>query len=393
MFTAFFALLRAKGLDVSLNEWMTLMQALDKGMGSSGLSEFYFLCRSVLIKSEADYFDYHKTFLEFFENVIEQSKEPLPSELLNWLDRPAMTPDNYDPDVARDNLRKELDEIRRMFAERLLEQKEEHNGGSYWIGTGGMSMFGNNGNSPMGIRVGGQSVHRRAFEVMGEREFADFRQDTVITPRQLQLAFRKLRQFSNLDDAPCDELDLDETIQSTCDNAGRLKIAYKRPRKNSVRLLLLMDSGGSMDEYRRLCAQLFSAVHQSNHFKDLRIYYFHNCISKYLYTSPEMHYDDKIETERVLAELTGNYKTIIFGDAEMSPYELTDRFYGKSGMDWLHDIKRKFKHIVWITPDEMRYRKGSWYRASYDMVSDAFDMYVLTIEQLQAAFKKLMVNR
>ena len=393
MFTAFFALLRAKGLDISLNEWMTLMQALDKGLGSSGLSEFYFLCRSVLIKSEADYFDYHKTFLEFFENVIEQSKEPLPTELLNWLNKPVTRPDNYDPDTARENLRKELDEIRRMFAERLLEQKEEHNGGSYWIGTGGMSMFGNSGNSPTGIRVGGQSMHRRAFEVMGEREFADFRQDTVITPRQLQLAFRKLRQFSNLDDAPRDELDLDETIQDTCDNAGRLKIAYKRPRKNAVRLLLLMDSGGSMDEHRKLCAELFSAVHQSNHFKDLRIYYFHNCVGKYLYTSPEMRYHDKIETERVLNELTDNYKTIIFGDAEMSPYELTDSYYGKSGMDWLLEIKRKFKHLVWITPDEMRYRKGSWYRASYDMISEQFDMYVMTIEQLLAAFKKLMVNR
>lgn len=393
MFTAFFALLRAKGLDISLNEWMTLMQALDKGLGGSGLSEFYFLCRSVLIKSEADYFDYHKTFLEFFENVIEQSKEPLPTELLNWLNKPGMRPDNYDPDTARENLRKELDEIRRMFAERLLEQKEEHNGGSYWIGTGGMSMFGNSGNSPTGIRVGGQSMHRRAFEVMGEREFADFRQDTVITPRQLQLAFRKLRQFSNLDDAPRDELDLDETIQDTCDNAGRLKIAYKRPRKNAVRLLLLMDSGGSMDEHRKLCAELFSAVHQSNHFKDLRIYYFHNCVGKYLYTSPEMRYHDKIETERVLGELTDNYKTIIFGDAEMSPYELTDSYYGKSGMEWLLEIKRKFKHLVWITPDEMRYRKGSWYRASYDMISEEFDMYVMTIEQLLAAFKKLMVNR
>lgn len=393
MFTAFFALLRAKGLDISLNEWMTLMQALDEGLGSSGLSEFYFLCRSVLIKSEADYFDYHKTFLAFFENVIEQSKEPLPTELLNWLNKPVTRPDNYDPDTARENLRKELDEIRRMFAERLLEQKEEHNGGSYWIGTGGMSMFGNSGNSPTGIRVGGQSMHRRAFEVMGEREFADFRQDTVITPRQLQLAFRKLRQFSNLDDAPRDELDLDETIQDTCDNAGRLKIAYKRPRKNAVRLLLLMDSGGSMDEHRKLCAELFSAVHQSNHFKDLRIYYFHNCVGKYLYTSPEMRYHDKIETERVLNELTDNYKTIIFGDAEMSPYELTDSYYGKSGMDWLLEIKRKFKHLVWITPDEMRYRKGSWYRASYDMISEQFDMYVMTIEQLLAAFKKLMVNR
>ena len=393
MFTNFFTLMRANGLKVSLGEWMVLMSAMDKGMGCAGLSEFYFLCRSVLIKSEADFFSYHRVFLEFFENVIERSEEPLPAELMRWLDKPAETPDNFNAEVARQNMRKELDEIRKMFAERLKEQKEEHNGGSYWIGTGGMSMFGNSGNSPTGIRVGGKSMHRRAFEVYGDREYADFRQDTVITPRQLQLAFKKLRQFSNLDDAPKDELDLDATIQKTCDNAGNLKIEYKRPRKNSVRLLLLMDSGGSMDEHRRLCAELFSAVHHSNHFKDLRIYYFHNCIGKFLYTTPEMHYGDRVETERLLAELGSNYKTIIFGDAEMSPYELTDTYYGRSGMEWLRKVKAHFPHLVWITPDEMRYRKGSWYRASYDMIAEEFDMYVLTISQLEAAFSKLMVNR
>lgn len=393
MFTDFFTLLRASGLPVSLGEWMTLMQALDNGIACEGLSQFYFLCRTVLIKSEADFFRYHKAFLEYFENVIADSEKPLPPELLQWLDKPAVTPNNFDADIARANMRKELDEIRKMFAERLLEQKEQHNGGSYWIGTGGMSMFGNSGNSPVGIRVGGRSMHRRAFEVYGEREYADFRQDTVITPRQLQLAFKKLRQFSSLDDAPKDELDLDATIQKTCDNAGRLKIEYKRPRKNSVRLLLLMDSGGSMDEHRKLCAELFSAVHDSNHFKDLRIYYFHNCIGENLYTSPEMRYSDRIETERVLAQLGSGYKVIIFGDAEMSPYELTDKYYGRSGMEWLKLVKEHFSHIVWLTPDEMRYRKGSWYRASYDMIAEEFDMFVMTIDQLKAAFKKLMVNR
>lgn len=393
MFTDFFNLLRLNGLSVSLGEWMTLMQALDKGLACSGLSDFYFLCRTVLIKSEADFFSYHKVFLEFFANVIERSEEPLPQELLQWLDKPSVTPDNFDAEVARANMRKDLEEIRRMFAERLLEQKEQHNGGSYWVGTGGMSMFGNAGNSPTGIRVGGKSMHRRAFEVYGERQYEDFRQDTVITPRQLQLALKKLRSFSAQDDAPKDELDVEETIAQTCDNAGNLKIVMRRPRKNSVRLLLLMDSGGSMDEHRRLCAELFSAVHQSNHFKDLRIYYFHNCVGKYLYTSPEMNYSDKIDTEKVLAELGKNYKTIIFGDAEMSPYELTDNYYGRSGMEWLRIIKAHFSHLVWLTPDEMRYRKGSWYRASYDMISEEFDMYVMTIEQLESAFKKLMVNR
>ena len=393
MFTDFFTLLRSNGLSVSLGEWMTLMQALDKKLCSSGLSEFYFLCRTVLIKSEADFFRYHKVFLEYFENVIADSEKPLPAELMQWLNRPAETPDNFDAEIARANMRKELDEIRRMFAERLLEQKEEHNGGSRWIGTGGMSMFGNSGNSPIGIRVGGKSMHRRAFEVYGEREYADFRQDTVITSRQLQLAFKKLRQFSSVDDAPKEELDLDATIQKTCDNAGKLKIEYKRPRKNSVRLLLLMDSGGSMDEHRRMCAELFSAVNASNHFKDLRIYYFHNCIGENLYTSPEMRYSDRIETERVLAQLGSGYKVIIFGDAEMSPYELTDKYYGRSGMEWLKLVKEHFSHIVWLTPDEMRYRKGSWYRVSYDMIAEEFDMFVMTIDQLKAAFKKLMVKR
>lgn len=393
MFMAFFTLLRSSGLSVSLNEWMTLTEALDRGLGCTGLSDFYFMCRAVLIKSEVDYFAYHKAFLSFFEGVIKQSKSELPPELMEWLNRPSDTPDNYDEAVARANLAKELDEIRRMFAERLLEQKEEHNGGSRWIGTGGMSMFGNSGNSPTGIRVGGQSMHRRAFEVFGEREFEDFRKDTVITPRQLQLAFRKLRQLSGRDDAPKDMLDLDETIDQTCENAGKLKIAYRRPRRNTVRLLLLMDSGGSMDSHRALCAQLFTAVNQSNHFKDLKIYYFHNCIGNYLYTTPEMRYDHRVETQRVLNELTENYKTILFGDAQMSPYELTDSYYGTPGLEWLRAFKRKFRHIVWITPEEMRYRKGSWYRESYDMIAEEFDMFVLTIEQLELAFRKLMVSR
>ena len=393
MFMAFFSLLRSYGLSISLNEWMTLTEALNKGLGCTGLSDFYFMCRAVLIKSEVDYFTYHQAFISFFDGVIQNSQSELPQELLEWLNKPTQTPDNYDAQVAKSNLAKELDEIRKMFAERLLEQKEQHNGGSRWVGTGGMSMFGNNGNSPTGIRVGGESVHRRAFEVFGEREFADFREDTVITPRQMQMAFRKLRQLSGKDDAPKDMLDLDETIEETCSNAGRLKIAYKRPRKNTVKLLLLMDSGGSMDDFRQLCSQLFTTVNQANHFKDLKIYYFHNCIGDYLYTTPEIRPAHKVETQKVLNELNGNYKTIIFGDAQMSPYELTDTYYGTPGMQWFRAFKAKFKHIVWITPEEIRYRKGSWYRQSYDMLEAEFDMFVMTIEQLEQAFKKLMVSR
>ena len=154
-----------------------------------------------------------------------------------------------------------------------------------------------------------------------------------------------------------------------------------------------MDSGGSMDEHRELCAQLFTAVRQSNHFKDLRIYYFHNYIGRYLYTTPELRYYDRVESDKVLAELDHRYKTIIFGDGEMSPYELTDHYYGMSGLERLRLFKNHFSHLVWITPTEMTYRKGSWYRASYDMIFEEVPMYVMTISDLERAFKHLMVNR
>ncbi len=183
MFTDLLYLLRRNGLKVSLTEWMALTEGLHKGLHSASFTGFYHLCRCLLVKSEADFDAFDRTFLEYFKDVPFQQE--VSQELLDWLDRPDVLNDyaNWDEVQALKNMGFSEEEIERMLQERMAEQTEEHNGGSYWVGTHGMSMFGNSGLSPKGIRVGGRSMYRRAFRVAGERKFRDFRRDnTLDTP-------------------------------------------------------------------------------------------------------------------------------------------------------------------------------------------------------------------
>ena len=398
MFTAFFYLLRSRGLKVSMNEWMTLMEALDKGLHQSSFTGFYYLCRSVLVKSEADFDKFDGAFLEFFKGV--EFEGELPPELMEWLTNPKEKPgDQFDMERAMQNEWISQAEIQKMFLERLEEQKEEHNGGSYWVGTGGVSVFGNSGFSPRGIRVGGEGGKRRAFQVASERKFRDFRQDNTLDTRQFQMAFRRLRQFSAKAEEAKTEFDIDSTIRETCDNAGKLKVVYDRPRKNTVKVLLLMDSGGSMDYYSRLCSMLFQAVSKSNHFKDLQVFYFHNCIYSKIYTDPQLRPKSVIPTEWILKNLSSEYKVIIVGDAQMEPSELLDPSYYNygardniTGIEWLTRFREKYPHLVWLNPSERPYW-GGWWAKTYDIIRKDFDMYDLSIDGINAALKKLMVNR
>ena len=346
MFLEFFYLLRAKGLDVSINEWMTLIEALDKGLAGSSLTGFYNLCRSILIKTEADYDKFDAVFAEYFKGI--ETPEELPEEFWNWLnesDRERALDDLGDVQ----NFPKEVEELLQMFQDRIKEQMEKHDGGNYWIGTGGTSPLGRGGYNPAGIRVGGNSRHKSAVQVAGERKFRDFRQDTILDIRQFQMAFRKLRQYSSRVEGEKTELDIDSTIDETCENAGMLNIVYDKPRKNTVKLLLLIDSDGSMLPYSRLCNRLFQAVSKSNHFKDLKVYYFHNCIYDHLYTTPYCRRGDWIETDWVLRNLDSEYKVIFVGDAAMAPSELFRRggnsYIGlwneEAGMMWLNKFKRR----------------------------------------------------
>lgn len=398
MFTSFFYLLRARGLKVSLNEWMSLIEALDKGLHGSSFTGFYYLCRSVLVKSEADFDKFDGAFLEYFKDM--EFTDELPQELLDWLENPKDKPgEDFDMERAMQNEHLSQEEIQRMFLERLKEQHEEHNGGSYWVGTGGVSVFGNSGFSPRGIRVGGEGGQRRAFQVAGERKFRDFRDDNTLDIRHFQMAFRRLRQFSTRADEAKTEFDIDGTIRETCDNAGKLKVVYDRPRKNTVKILLMMDSGGSMDYYSRMCSALFQAVSKSNHFKDLQVFYFHNCIYSKVYKEPRMSLGSTVPTEWILRNISSEYKVIIVGDAQMEPSELLNSSYYSygarddvPGIEWLNRFRERYPHIVWLNPSERPYW-GGWWAKTYDIIHKDFDMYRLTLEDLNNALKRLMVNR
>lgn len=398
MFTSFFYLLRSRGLDVSMNEWLTLVEALKKGLHGSSFTGFYYLCRAVLVKSEMDFDRFDGAFLEFFRDL--KFTEELPQELLDWLENPKEEPGKeFDMERAAQNASLTPEQIQKMFLERLEEQKEEHNGGSYWVGTGGVSVFGNSGYSPQGIRVGGQSRYRTAFQVASERIYHDFRDDAILDTRQFQMAFRRLRQFSSLAEEQKTEFDIDATIQETCNHAGNLHLVYERPRRNTVKVLLLMDCGGSMDYYRKLCSSLFQAVNQSSHFKDLKVFYFHNSIYSKIFTEPSLRPKKAIDTNWILQNLSSEYKVIIVGDAMMEPSELLSagytNYYNYSvrdeipGIEWFSRFREKYPHIVWLNPAERPAWSGYWSK-TYDILQNQFHMYQLTLQNLDIAMKKLL---
>lgn len=398
MFISFFYFLRAKGLKVSLNEWLALIEALDKGLCNASLMQFYHLCRSILVKSETEYDKFDLAFAEFFKDI--KTPDAIPDEIWEWLSKDVKTKD-INEKAMLDDFVLELEELQRRLQERIKEQKEKHDGGNYWIGTGGTSTMGYNGFHERGIRVGGESRHKNAVQVAQQRNFRDFRQDNILDTRQFQMAFRRLRQFSSRLDGAKTELDIDATIDETCEHAGHLHIVWDRPRKNTVKLLLLFDSDGSMMPYSTLCSHLFQAVSKSNHFKDLKVYYFHNCIYDYLYTTPYCKRGEWVETEWVLRNLGSDYKIIFIGDASMAPSELmsvggnnTVGLYNElPGIEWLMRFKRKYPKQIWLNPIPAREWEIVNGRRTIGMIRETFPMYELSIDGLEAGIKKLLVSK
>ena len=398
MFVSFFYLLRERGLHISLNEWMVLLEGLEHGLHRSSLTGFYQLCRAVLLKSEADFDRFDQVFLEFFRGVHFDGE--LPPELLDWLNHPT-------EDLRRtvEELRslgfpdETLEDLLKMLEERLKEQTEEHNGGNYWVGTQGRSPFGNSGWHPNGIRVGGESRYRTAMMVAGQRKYRDFRRDSTLDTRQFQMAFRLLRQYSSQVEDARKELDVDGTIRDTCDNGGQLKLRYTRARKNAVKILLLMDSGGSMDYYAGLCSTLFQAATRSNHFKELHTYYFHNCIYDQLYQNPRLNWDTALSTQWVLQNFDSSYKVILVGDAAMNPYELRSKqynwhtgTYGPSGLEWLELFRRQYPYLIWLNPEPLPKQEGFWSQTHLQLAR-LFPMYELSAHGLEQGMKRLMARR
>jgi len=395
MFLDFFYLLRSKEISISMDEWLTLMEAMNKGLGNSSLVGFYDLCRAILIKSEAEYDKFDLAFAEYFQGI--ETPEDLPKEFWKWLSEDVRVRDINDKPMPEDFL-KELEELLETLKKRIEEQKEKHNRGSYWIGTGGISTQGHSGYNPRGIRTGGEGRHRSAVQIAGERNFKDFREDTVLDIRQFQIAFRKLRQFSSRIDSQKTELDIDKTIDETCDNAGYLKLVFDKPRKNTVKILLLMDSDGSMMRYSRLCNRLFQAASKSSHFKDLKVYYFHNCIYEHLYTTPLCKTNEWIDTDWVLKNLDQEYKLILVGDATMAMSELLKKggnctlgmFNEEPGIDWLKKFKRRYKKQIWLNPIQEADWEHVYGSESIAAIKNVFPMFELSLEGLDKGIKKLL---
>ena len=389
MFTEFFHILRKRKVPVSITEWMTLMEALAKGC-ITNLDEFYFLARAILVKSEAYYDHYDIAFQEYFKGI--ETPAEISEQLLEWLKDPLNRMTLTEEEQALfDSM--DFDELLRELEERLKEQTGQHDGGGYWIGRGGTSPFGHSGYHPAGIRIGGESRGRHAIQIAQERRFRNYRSDLTLDVRQIKMALKGLRQLSRI--GPEDELDLDKTIGATAKNAGEIELIWRRSRKNAVKVFLLMDVGGSMEPFALLCSQLFSAAHSSTHFKDLRYYYFHNCIYDNLYQDIER--QEAISTDHLLRTLEPDYKLLLVGDARMGPWELMERYgainyYERNetpGIVWLKQIAEHFTHCVWLNPDNPRF----WIHPTVQLIGKLFPMFPLTLDGLGQAMKRLVVKK
>ncbi|MEO1272581.1 MAG: VWA domain-containing protein [Myxococcota bacterium] len=356
MFIEFFFYLRQRGIAVSITEWMTLMEALAAGLHHSSLLGFYHLCRALCVKRASQFDLYDQCFGVFFEGV--EADEADVDKVLEWLRDPVM-PRALTPEEQAMLEALSLDELRRQFEERLAEQNERHDRGNRWVGTGGTSPFGHSGQHPSGVRVGGTGGNSSALQVASQRRFRNLRSDVVLDVRQIGVALKQLRRLAR--DGRPDQLDLDATIDETARNAGDIELVFQPQRKNTVKLLLLMDVGGSMTPYTRLCERLFSAAHAATHFKAFKSYYFHNCPYDNLYTDMSRYKAES--TAQVLRDLDRQWFCVIVGDAAMSPYELTapggavDYFQNNPdpGITWLNRIHDRFPRSVWLNPEPIRY--------------------------------------
>lgn len=400
MFLDFFYYLRAEKLKISAIEWLDLMEALDRGLCGANLTDFYYLCRAVLIKSETDYDRFDQAFFHYFKGL--EGPESIPDEVWNWLVNGLIhSKEDLFGKWDLDGKTYELEQLKTMLDERIKEQKESHQGGNYWVGTGGTSVFGHGGYNPQGIRIGGEGRYRSALQIAANREFRDFRKDRILDTRQFQMALRRLRQFSSGTDVPKSELDVEGTIEATSDHGGMLNLVYERPRKNAVKLLLLFDSDGSMALYSRLCNALFQAVSRSNHYSDLKVYYFHNCIYEHLYTDPNCRRGAWIDTEWLFQNLSSEYRVIFIGDGTMAPSELLSPggnciiglYNPVPGIDWLRAIKSHYPHNIWLNPIPKAGWKEVFGHTTLNLIEELFPMYELSLEGLEAGIKKLLVNR
>ncbi|MEO5658339.1 MAG: VWA domain-containing protein [Polaromonas sp.] len=405
MLIDFFYSLRSARLPVSVKEFLMLLEALQAGVvgpnsgkpdapgkeGSEGaykIEDFYYLSRTVLVKDEKHYDKFDRAFAAYFKGVemIADFTQDIP---LEWLRK------NLELELSADDKAKiekmGWDELMETLKKRFEEQKERHEGGSKWIGTGGTSPFGANGFNPQGIRIGQEkSRNRSAVKVWDQRAYKDYDDSQELGTRNIKVALRRLRKFARLGNQ--EELDLDDTIRSTAANAGWLDIKMVPERHNNVKVLLLMDVGGTMDDHIHRVEEMFSAVKAE--FKHLEFYYFHNCVYDFMWKNNRRRFAEKFPTWDIIHKYNKDYKLIFVGDATMSPYEIlqaggsVEYNNAEAGAQWLQRLTHAFPKFAWINPEP----QGIWqYRQSIGVVQQLMGqrMYPLTLKGLEEAIRLL----
>lgn len=389
-FVPFLYELRARKVKVGLQEANLLAQALAMGLHDSSLDGFYHLARAICVHRESDLDAFDEAFLAHFKGVTRASLA-LVEELEAWLSDPANRRE-LDEDELRALRHLDMEELRRQFEERMKEQRGRHDGGNRWIGTGGTSPFGAHGAHPTGLRVGPHGGGRSAMGVADARRFRPYRSDLLLDTRQIEVALRKLRAFQR--EGQPDELDVEGTIDATARNAGELEIVVRAPRKSNVRVLLLMDVGGSMDPHVEVVSRLFSAAKRASNLRALKTYYFHNCIYARVYETER--FSDPVKVDDLLHELGPEWKLIIVGDAAMHPAELLGygdyEYYATgqageptSGHEVLSKVADHFRRSVWLNPDPPSYWRGG----TAHEIAKLFPMFQLTLEGLGEAVRHL----
>ena len=395
MFIQFFLALRQAKVPVSLREFLTLQEAMRAGLAEFDVEKFYFLSRAALVKDERHIDRFDRVFGQCFNGLAAPAEAgdgpaipALPEEWLRKLAEKILTKE----EMAQIEALGGWDRLMETLRQRLAEQKGRHQGGSKWIGTAGTSPFGAYGYNPEGVRIGQhESRHRRAVKVWDKREFRNLDGDVELGTRSMKVALRRLRRFAR--EGAAVELDLPGTIGSTAQNAGWLDLKFVPERHNAVRLLLLLDIGGSMDDHVKLCSELFSAARSE--FKHLEQYYFHNCVYAHLWRDARLRDLDAAPLAEVLNTYGPGYKLILVGDASMSPYELlqpggaVDHWNAEAGETSLKRLVQAYAKAVWLNPISERF----WHATtSIGMVQAIMDgrMFPLTLDGLDRAMQRLM---
>jgi len=387
MFINLFHALRRHGVPATFNEWLLLQKALSENLADSSLTRFYHLARAILIKTEAHFDKYDQAFLECFGHI--ESNDELIRTIEERLQR--IPPLELTEEEKRMVEQLNLEEVRDRFLDRLRNQDDEpHVGGNRAIGIRGRSPFGAWGYNPAGIRIGQhESRMRSAIQIAEKRSFRNYRDDLTLDTRSMKTALSYIRQVVR--EGPKDCLDVDRTIDATCKNAGELEFVWDRAKKKRIKLMLLMDAGGTMTPHSELVGRLFSAA--KDIVKDFKFYYFHNCVYQELYTDIEQM--RAVDTRKVLDQTNRNYKVILVGDAYMAPSELAspngaiDYWYrnDRPGIDWLVDIRKRFRKVIWLNPEPKQ-----WWSSipSTRMIQRVFPMYELTLEGMRSGARALI---